>query len=83
MATKNGLVESLVIRDTATVPPAAAEEAGAAEAAAEEAGAAAEEAGAAAEELVLDVELPPHAAKVTESAPMTATAATARPRVKR
>jgi hypothetical protein len=79
-------VESLVISDTATASPAgaAAEEAGAA---AEEAGAAAEEAGAAAEaaadELSLEDELPPQAARVTESAPITAMPATARPRVKR
>jgi hypothetical protein len=88
MATKNGLVESLVIRETATGPPAAAaDEAGAAAdeatAAADEATAAAEVATAAAEEDVLDEELPPQAARVTESAPMTAMPATAFPRVKR
>jgi hypothetical protein len=87
MATKNGLVESLVISETATGPPAAAEPAAEeAGAAAEEAGAAAEEATAAAEEaadeavsLVLEL----HAAKVTDRAPTTAMAATALPRVKR
>jgi hypothetical protein len=84
MATKKGLVESLVIRETAMgSPAAAADDAGAADAAAEEATAAADEATAAAEVLSLDVELPPQAANVTDSAPTTATAATTRPRVKR
>jgi hypothetical protein len=85
MATKNGLVESLVISETATVPPpGAADEA---TAAADEATAAADEATAAADEAAaevsVDVELPPQAASVTESAPMTATPAKAFPRVKR
>jgi hypothetical protein len=76
MATKNGLDESLVISETATAPPAAADEAGAA---ADEAGAAADEAGAAAEE-ELDEEPELHAARVTATTPVTATAAKTRPR---
>jgi hypothetical protein len=75
----------LVIKETATgpPPPAAADEAGAAEAAADEATAAAEVAAAAADDVASDVVLELHAARVTESAPVTATAATRRPRVKR
>jgi hypothetical protein len=87
MATKNGFVESLVISETATAPPAAAEpaaeDAGAAEAAAEEATAAAEEATAAADDVASDDVLELQAAKVTDKAPTTATAAIAFPRVKR
>jgi hypothetical protein len=75
IATKNGFVESLVISETATAPPAGASDA----AAAEEAGAAAEEAGAAAEDS-LDEEPELHAARVTATTPVTATAATRRPR---
>jgi hypothetical protein len=74
MATKNGLDESLVISETATAAPAAG-----ADAAAEDAGAAADEAGAAAED-ELDEEPELHAARVTATTPVTATAAKTRPR---
>ena len=73
--------------EAAAEPPAAAEEAGAAAeeagAAAEEATAAADEATAAADDVAVDEVLELHAAKVTDKAPMAATAANAFPRVKR
>jgi hypothetical protein len=74
IATKNGFVESLVISETATAPPA-----GASEAAGASDAAAAEEAGAAAEDS-LDEEPELHAARVTATTPVTATAAKRRPR---
>ena len=80
-----------MISETAMGPPAAAEpaaepaadDAGAAEAAADEATAAAEEATAAADDVASDDVLELQAAKVTDKAPTTATAAMAFPRVKR
>jgi hypothetical protein len=80
MATKNGFVESFVMSETAMVPPsgAADDSAGAAD---DSAGAADDSA--AADELELDEEPELHAAKVTDRTPVTATAAKARPRVKR
>jgi hypothetical protein len=79
MATKNGFVESFVMSDTAMVPPSGAAD--------DSAGAADDSAGAAddsaAAELDSDEEPELHAAKVTDSTPVTATAVKARPRVKR
>jgi hypothetical protein len=79
MATKNGLVESLVMSETATAPPSA----GASDAGASEAGASDAAGADAAADDSSDEEPELQAARVTEAMPATAMAVKARPRVKR